>query len=383
MGNASAPNVAAATRRQSRTARVARGACLIVLIAAAAAESGSAAPHVWNVVGTAGGGTPFAVTCPSPSLCWAVGAAGMDADFPEPYIERYWQGRWTAVGGLATEAGGSLSSIACVTAADCWAVGAPGLGAKTAQPIIEHLTGGGWSAVSAPNLGPAAGGNLAGIACLGAQDCWAVGTVGSGSGPLRPLIEHLTDGGWSVAAGVGAGSAAGLLYAVTCSGAAACWAVGEAGGGDGVLIERDDGNGWTVVSDGVARLPSGTPYISLESIACPTATDCWAVGLGGNGRADWGVIEHYAQGRWVADAAGGPLLAVACPADDDCWAAGYDGGHAGFATSVVEQFTGGAWTAVSGPAVDPGPGGRVFASGIACPSPEECWAIVGSVGTDI
>src|SRR4051812_1695863 len=82
--------------------------------------------------------------------------------------------------------------------------------------------------------------------------------------------------GWALAAPPSAGDDT-FLFGVSCPAASTCVAVGasaQRGSHDTPAVERWDGTSWTVDT-----LPhSYGPYGQLESVSCPSATSCMAVG---------------------------------------------------------------------------------------------------------
>jgi hypothetical protein len=84
------------------------------------------------------------------------------------------------------------------------------------------------------------------------------------------------------------------LKAIACASLAACQAVGSRGSGEDealVLTQGWNGTSWS-------RETSPSPlygFRTLSGIACPSATDCWAVGEGliRDGEGTRMIIEHF------------------------------------------------------------------------------------------
>jgi hypothetical protein len=145
------------------------------------------------------------------------------------------------------------------------------------------------------------------------------------------------------------------LNAVACPSPARCWAVGQtasAPGGNTLsesrdpLLKQETAGHWRTV--GLA-----TPGDAIEAIACPGATDCWAVG--GNAAGGRAVIEHWTGGTWqVAPSpavTGSQLDAVSCASASACWATGGTQSHSGITGDLAEHWNGTQWamvTAVAG-----------------------------------
>jgi hypothetical protein len=124
-----------------------------------------------------------------------------------------------------------------VSRSDCWAAGAyrtqsPISGSSPYQTLIEHWDGTLWSIVSSPSATSANDNALYGVACAAASDCWAVG--GNFGSPYRTLIEHWDGNLWSIVTspnltGSVYGNSDNRLWSVACASASECWAVGSGG----------------------------------------------------------------------------------------------------------------------------------------------------------
>ena len=176
-----------------------------------------------------------------------------------------------------------LLQVACLSANNCWAVGSYWAGNHD-QALIEHWDGSSWSVVSTPSPGPTSSSYLAAISCLSENDCWAVGsysaastgTIGFGNVPIgnQPLVEHWDGTAWSIVTSP-PGPADTALRGVSCVAANDCWAVGHSG--DLVIrtfIEHYDGIVWSIVPSPNQSSPTNALY----AVTCASATDCSAVG---------------------------------------------------------------------------------------------------------
>ena len=177
----------------------------------------------WTIIPAAATGQAFdqliSVQCPSATNCWAVGNAGPVAQmsnflpiFPgaigDQGLIEHWDGStWSIVPSVSEPApnGGYPSGIECVGAADCWASGATTdpVSGNASGILMEHWDGTTWIDTSASVPGSAAPGMLAGISCLSAASCWAVGSTGSfnngGSGAQpQSLVEYWNGSSWSL-----------------------------------------------------------------------------------------------------------------------------------------------------------------------------------------
>jgi hypothetical protein len=253
-----------------------------------------------------------------------------------------------------------------------------------------------WSAVTSPTA-PGQVSGLAGVTCVGADDCWAVGFSGTldAVNPLgeidSTLIEHDAGNGWSIVPSPNPpGSQGAKLSGGVCASADDCWAVGDYFTDNTTmytepLIEQDTGGGWSIVS---GPSPAGSQESALQGVACAGTDDCWAVGDYSDNTADGSsaaLIEEDAGSGWSivpstspsGDAPGG-LSDVTCVGASDCWAAGYanstDPGNAGENVPLVAQNTGSGWNIVSSAA--PSPGGTVYGlESVVCADAHDCWAV--------
>ena len=212
----------------------------------------------WNLLPGAATGQAFdqliSVQCLSSANCWAVGNAGPAAQMPnflpvfpgaigDQGLIEHWDGSaWSIVPSASEPApnGGYLSGLECVGATDCWASGATTDDTGTASGILmEHWDGATWTDTSASVPDSTAPGILAGISCVSAAQCWAVGSTGSfnnGSG-VQPqsVVEYWNGSSWSVQPSPDV-TAFSFLNSVSCLPSVGCVA-------DGSTLTNPNGNG--------------------------------------------------------------------------------------------------------------------------------------------
>lgn len=388
---------AASTRRVPRVAIAVMVTAMVVAAGAAIAVHagilGGSGASGWQTVSLPAGFSASEISCVGRNDCWVLGTRdGGRASA----IWQHASGTWKRVSASGT---GSLGGLTCVTATDCWAVGSHGTAPQTnnsdatSQPLIEHDTGADFLAVSGPRA-PGDDDWLDAVTCATAEDCWAVGGYGvkSESGPNpHPLVEHYDGSAWTVVPGaVPPPDFGGELSAVTCVGASECWAVGTLADGGG-LIDEYDGQSWTAVNS--APMLSAGP---LSAVACASAGDCWAVGY--DPFCDCNpLVAGYADGRWtvalsphVGTANTEMLAGVACLPSDGCWAVGWTGGDCisdwiSISTPppcagpqpIVERQSGGAWMRVAAPQV--GGEGAGLDSVTCLASTGDCYAVGGGL----
>jgi hypothetical protein len=261
---------------------------------------------------------------------------------------------------------GALQAVTCVGAADCWAVGSTGTGLA----LIEHHTSSGWSVVRSmtPEFG-----QLLGVTCVNAGDCWAVGDSLNNASAVasHTLVEHYAGSQWTAVATPDRSSGVNvMLSGVACVSATNCWAVGDTGD-DNVthqLIEHYTGGHWVLVD---ATDPPSAQYVLLYGVACDSAGVCWAVGSAGDASVSRPLIEESTRSGWVpvdaSNLSSGPfvgLYAVTC-LGRDCWAVGSGGiGN----PLLLAHSTGTNWT----PSAHSIGGASL---GVACDTARDCWSV--------
>ena len=122
----------------------------------------------------------------------------------------------------------------------------PGL----ATPALPASTESVWSVMLSPNASAAVDGVAGGVACISSSNCFAVGYYNNGSS-YQTLIEQWNGSSWSVVASPNSGfTQTNYLFAVTCTSATQCFAVGYYGGNSSVqtLIEQWNGTSWSIIS---------------------------------------------------------------------------------------------------------------------------------------
>jgi hypothetical protein len=390
------------------------------------ATAPSTPPASWQPIGLPAGFRATALSCPAAGVCVLLGAIDGTQT-----VEEYDAGSWTAAG-LPATGHFDVNGLTCVTGADCWAVGTVGQSegsddtGTVTSPAIARDSGAGFQLVPSPPMRGAD--SLNAVACVDADDCWAVGSTGSvggfvtmpASGPScddngvitpcptyvdlvvgQPLVEHYDGTAW-IAETVPSPPSANLwLSGVGCLSADDCWAIGKVisvsspgieSDFQGYALEHFDGGSWTLVDTPAI---GGGDDSSLDSLTCVTADDCWAAGGFGPQHTAGGplpepVIEHDAGEGWVVvpspeitAANGGSLSSLACLSADDCWALGFAAGAVWdlmgtpppptyWGQNVVEHYDGRSWSRV--PSLELSMNTGTLGS-ITCPASGTCYAI--------
>jgi uncharacterized membrane protein len=193
----------------------------------------------------------------------------------------------------------SFSSASCVSAKDCIAVGQAGIGPL---PLVGRWNGAKWTTMKVSLPAGGKSGSLSGVSCASASVCIAVGEyVGSGTSPGgRALAESWNGKKWTPSAlPVPKGSQGMSPAGISCLSAKSCVAVGayQAAGNRIVpLAEVWNGNRWAVTS------PGGQG--GLSEVSCPSRGHCIAVGAPALAGPAGRVVEWREMERRQGSAAG-------------------------------------------------------------------------------
>jgi hypothetical protein len=319
------------------------------------------------------------MSCTSATSCNAVGSWTNGEGDQEPALEEHWDGStWTvqsetgSVHGLPYE---PLAAISCRSDDACAAVGQAS-GDYSPQPgvafsygvnaaVAAQWDGTTWTVGAAAGKRGASSSTFQAVSCGSATDCFAVGSHSTTDDELT-LIEHWDGSAWSIVSSPNpSGSVASQLESISCPDAADCMAVGhyvDSSGSESMLAERWDGSSWTLVS------PTGSGS-QLSSVSCPSADSCMAVGgqaaelWDGSGWTD----ETFASYQY-----GWGLTGVSCSAPSSCMAVGQEiwGGYAG--TGIAEQWNGSTWSTTPN---------TTWVDALSCLAGGDCLA-VGSLSRD-
>lgn len=371
-----------------------RAALLVALAVAGLAAPLAPAPGArWAPQpGTPAAAVLLGVDCTAPSACVGVGAVTDAAGHvAAPLVEVARAGRWRVQ--QATEPRGAkvgnLVGVSCPGTRSCTAVGYYKSHAGTELPLAERWNGRRWSVQPVPAPSGAAGSGLGAVSCPTTRRCVAVGGYTTGAGTEDLVIERWNGSSWRVQqAPVPPVVPDTNLNAVSCSGPAACTAVGSAGSGTGdtaPIVERWNGTAWSLQAN---PFPAGAVAAVLFGVSCPTATSCTAAGLSqATSKPYQNLVEQWDGTSWTIAPAPDPagtdglneLHSVACSAADDCTAVGSQEGSNRRYRTVVERWNGTAWT-VQASYTPAGPLSLVLLDGVSCPGPTSCTAVGFSYG---
>ena len=325
----------------------------------------------------------YAVSCASPSQCMAVGSYYMSQPYASSYtLTQQWNGSlWTVVDSPSLGATrDSLNGVTCISATDCWAVGGYDTfidGNLADQTHIERWDGNSWTTIASPNVGTS-GNFLHGVTCTSASNCWAVGTYATeipGHIVGRTLIEKWDGNSWTIVSSPNMGMDSNYLYSVVCTSESQCWAVGTIyveNSGYYTLTEKWDGNSWTIANS----QNTGT----LQGVTCTSPSQCWAVGNTGTGGPPQTLIKRWDGISWSVVNSPNPttaydyLYGVTCTSASQCWAVGQylDSGPPGKNRTLIERWDGSSWTFTNSPNPASSSG---FLYAVTCSSDSQCWTV--------
>lgn len=253
---------------------------------------------------------------------------------------------------VATDASGSGSSSIGSATTEASGPGSPG--PSTTGSASGHLA----ASVLRPGLPYA---DLAGVACVGASFCQAVGGFGSGFGQAR------SGGGWAASYNgrswrttVTRGSMRPGFSAVTCTSRSFCMTVGA--NNQQTIGERWNGRRWSAVS---TITPAGGGDEGLTAVSCTASRNCWAVGFthGAMSTPADELLEHWNGSRWSLASPGpihGFLTSISCASASSCWVTGL--------STALAHWNGSRWRLVS---LD----GKYTQTIVSCPKATECWVL--------
>lgn len=255
-------------------------------------------------------------------------------------------------------------------------VARPSVASASSAPSFGPTPSPQWFLSSTPNQGTGSN-QLFATSCADPSDCVSVGDAAS-TGGVSPLAEVLSGGTWTVTPTASIGSAIGILYGVSCSSSTECMAVGVqvlAGGGpaDQPLAESWNGSTWSVVS--TPPVASGDSL--LNSISCPKANDCVAVGHMFVQQTSQALVEQWNGSAWAIAPSPDPsfgdtkLFGVSCPTTTACKAVGTNDAT-GHDQTLVETFDGASWTIQA--SADEGIAANALQA-VSCASAVKCMAV--------
>jgi len=281
-----------------------------------------------------------AVSCISTSFCVAVGSTNSRNRWT--LIDRWDGAHWASQRHPTLPRFSGLLGVSCRSARFCIAVGGP-TGGDLGPSLAELWNGTSWTRSRTPNYPGADQTTLDALSCLSTRNCTAVGSwYSSRTGSGGTVAERWNGVRWTIHPTPASGDLS-ELAGVSCLSASFCMAVGGPPAGDTGpgLADRWNGRDWTRI-----RVPAGT----LNGVSCRSARLCTAVGTKG-GRT---LAEHWNGTAWAIQRTPNPrrppqtlldwsvsLSGVSCTSANACYAVGtieYEpGGSVSAYIPVAEQ----------------------------------------------
>ena len=246
------------------------------------------------------------VSCSSAGNCTAVGAYEDSSGHLQGLILTETSGVWaTGVeaslpANAATIPYVQLDQVSCASPGSCTAVGTYDDSSGNVQGLLLTETSGKWAIGAEASLPANAGSGGTGInklipqvdavSCASAGNCAAVGSYPDTSAHQQGLLLTETAGTWATAVeaplpannNTRSSDSYFVISSVSCGSAGNCTAVGRykdsSGQVQGLLLTETSGRWATGVEAPLPANATANPYVALDSVSCPSAGTCAAVG---------------------------------------------------------------------------------------------------------
>lgn len=302
------------------------------------------------------------VSCLSDDDCWAVGREGK---WPfEPLVQR-WTGGWSSAPvQVPADRSSNLEAVTCGSETYCLAVGYtwPESGAGAAKALVERGLSGNWTTSTIPLPGGAVSSFLYDVSCFSSSACFAVGAYNDSAGTFHGFVERWDGSSWTQSSISPPSGQSYVLKGVDCTSSTACTAVGsattQAVGTVKAIASLWNGSSWSTAT---LPLPEGDPEASLSSVDCFSSSRCVAVGDAGDGTSSRPMAMAWTAGTWTVEAtlsapagANSSLESVSCPSAGDCVAVGMSQTPGRSAEPLMLQTEGEAFEESTDPVQGPG-----------------------------
>ncbi len=283
---------------------------------------------------------------------------------------------WRVVPTAAGMAYGNVSSVRCPSDTVCFAVGNRD-NPHSQSTMAQRWNGTKWVALNTPIPAGAVSSQLTSVVCPTTSNCLAVGQYNTIAPTTKTLVMRWNGKAWTIFPSPNVPSSpVNLLNSIACTSATSCFAVGSSfvstpdSSAQQTLIEQWNGSTWSIV-------PSPNQLLARDSVlsgvACQNATSCFAVGNYTNQLVTSTLTEHWDGMSWTIVPSPNPpsstsneLVGVTCSAIN-CVAVGK--GHG----TLVEVWNGTIWGIVT----SQNPAGSTGSSltGVSCPVVSQCFAV--------
>ena len=302
-----------------------------------------------------------AVSCSSGGACTAVGSHTSSPSSPGSALAERWNGKSWVIQPTATVAGATSSElvgVSCPSASACTAVGSAfdTAGSRDVN-VAEAWNGKSWRVQAIPDPKGATESTLYAVSCSSASACTAVGVYDNAAGFPRAMAERWNGMAWRIQA-IPQPATRTWFFAASCSAARACTAVGYQNNGTGdaqPLAEAWNGTRWRALT---VSLPHGVPGGAFSAVSCTSPSACTATGTSfsatgptlaerWNGK-DWRIQPTPNPANYRESYGEVTLDGVSCTSARACAASGeYSPG--GTAAYFLESWNGKSWRLVTAP----------------------------------
>ncbi len=291
----------------------------------------------------------------------------------------------------------SLNAITCPSAGNCVVVGYYTDSAGHTRGLLLVQSSDVWSdGIEAPlpiDAGTDPSVSINAVSCVSAGNCVAVGRYRDSAGHSQGLLLTQSSGAWTAAKaplpGDSAADPSASLNGVSCASAKSCAAVGSyknASGEQGLVLDEDSGS-WTAAKVTPPGDAGANPLVSLDSVSCPAAGNCVAIGSYRDSFTQNQVLlTTESSGAWSAAAqpplpsdattgGGHGLRAVSCPSVGNCAVTGYYYDSSIHTQGLLLSEFSGTWTAQKAALPsDAGTDPSANVVSVSCPATGECSA---------
>jgi len=261
-------------------------------------------------------------------------------------------------------------------------------GAVALMLVAGSSVGIGAASAAVPAVTGVASFQMAGVSCVNASFCMAVGSSARRMSGVdiagKTLVERWNGTTWSIVASpTPTGRKGAELQAVSCTSTTFCMAVGQTVDSSAIsppsrtFAERWNGTKWSIVA---SPNPASGRYNRLSGVSCTSPSRCMAVGgyLTPDARVPT-LVELWNGTKWsILDSPnrefglGGPLSAVSCPTARSCFVVGVDYVTENYQTvTMAMHWNGTTWSTVTGNSST----AYSALSGVSCVSTTNCTAV--------
>jgi hypothetical protein len=309
-----------------------------------------------------------AVTCGSPVSCFAVGAAFLPKPGKFGMFVESWNGKSWKPTVLPLAAGHhdkDLVAVSCAKPTACLAVGSLDGASGHDGMIAEWWNGKAWKLVPVPGRTGFSAGDLTGVSCVAVTRCVAVGNYAGKAGDIA-VAKTWNGKSWSDATLPAQPHRYPVMSSVSCVSAASCVAVGSSFEGTGPFVSKVVADSWNGKTWRLTAAVTPEPGSTLSEVTCVSARNCMAVGswtrgfdLLGDELTGGPIAESWNGKPWVSakvpgpigttDGNGSALDSVSCPAATRCLAVGQAEFGQSLPVNLAELWTGKAWKIIPAP----------------------------------